>query len=94
MTFQKPEDDFFSTGFVIGEAGVLTGQPRAASAICETGVICYHVSQSAMKHALKTYNDPYDSLEARLWRSVGIHRAAAILPTQPYYQVIKCFHLP
>jgi len=73
---------------VIGESGVLTKRLRSGTATCETeGVTAYHISVEIMKEALKTFNDPYDSLEVRLWRSCGIRRGSAYFPTTNFYQV-------
>ena len=87
LTFRHEELDFFSTGTIIGEKSVLTGEPRAASVTCETVVTAYHLPQDMMKQALSIFTDPFDSLESRMWRSFGIRLATALLPTQPAYSV-------
>ena len=87
LTFRHEELDFFSTGTIIGEKNVLTGEQRCATVTCETMVTAYHLSQEKMKQALTLFADPYDSLESRMWRSYGIRLATALLPTQPAYAV-------
>lgn len=87
LTFRSKEDDFFSTGTVIGEKSVLTGQLRAATVKCETSVFAYHISQATMLEALKKFNDPYDSLESRMWRAIGMKLALAVLPKHQNYAV-------
>ncbi|CAG7640037.1 unnamed protein product [Allacma fusca] len=85
LTFRSEEMDFFSTGTIIGEKSVLTGETRCATVSCETVVSAYHLPQAPMKTALSIFTDPYDSLESRMWRSYGIKLATALLPTQPAY---------
>ncbi|CAL8091440.1 unnamed protein product [Orchesella dallaii] len=85
LTFENDMDDYFSTGTVIGELGVVTDQPRAAKVTCETGVIAYHIPQSVMKTAMTAFDDSYDSLEARIWRTCGMRLAASLLPTEPAF---------
>ena len=87
LTFRSKEDDFFSTGTVIGEQGVLTGQRRAAAVKCETSVFAYYVPQNAMKEALKKFSDSCVSLEGRMWRAVGMRLALSLLPKHPNYSV-------
>ncbi|ODM92698.1 Sodium/hydrogen exchanger 10, partial [Orchesella cincta] len=82
LSFENEMDDYFSTGTVIGELGVVTDQPRAARVTCETGVIAYHIPQSVMKTAITSFDDPYDSLEARIWRTCGMRLAASLLPAE------------
>ena len=89
LTFRHEELDFFSTGTIIGEKSVLTGEPRSATVSCETVVIAYHLPQDLMKQALALFTDPFDSLESRMWRSFGIRLATALLPTQPAYAVSR-----
>jgi len=81
FSFDLPKEDFFSTGTLIGECGVLTGRPRAAGVTCETEIEAYFISMKVMKDAMELFNDPYDSLEGRLWRSCGIMRGLSYLPT-------------
>lgn len=78
--------DYFTNGAVLGELGVLTGAQRASTATCETGVTLYHLSQSTMQIALTSFDDRYDSLEGRLWRTVGMKLGAAMLPHAPAFQ--------
>jgi len=85
--YETPIDDYLSIGEGIGELGVLTDENRSASAICETGVTAYHIPQSAMKKAFQTFNDPYDSLEERLWRFYAMRIASSFLPMLPAFSV-------
>ncbi|CAG7734239.1 unnamed protein product [Allacma fusca] len=85
ITFQNKEDDFFSTGTVIGEQGVLTNQRRAATVKCETSVFAYHISMPVILEALEKFDDHYSSLESSMWRAVGIRLAMAFLPKHPNY---------
>lgn len=82
LTFENDMQDYFSTGTVIGELGVLTDRPRAASVTCETSVLAYHIPQSVMKQAIELFEDPYDSLEARMWRTYGMNISASLLPSE------------
>lgn len=94
--FEKPMEDLFSSGTVIGESSCLTGRSRAASVTCETeGVTAFHIPLSAMQQALETFNDQYNSLEERLWRSCGMRRGYWLLPNHPAYQVslLSVMHL-
>jgi sodium/hydrogen exchanger 10/11 len=85
-TFEEAMTDYYTTGGVLGEMGVVTEDIRAASVTCETGVVAYHLSQSTMRKAVEAFDDRYDSLEGRIWRSCGMKLAAVILPTQPAFQ--------
>lgn len=58
---------------------MLTGRPRNSSIVCETDITVYHISQSAMEKALEAFNDPYDSLESKMWRAFGIPIATTLL---------------
>lgn len=71
-TFESEMTDYFTTGAVLGELGVLTGFSRASTATCETGVMVYHLSQTTMQSAMESFDDHYDSLEGRLWRTFGM----------------------
>jgi CRP-like cAMP-binding protein len=87
LSFTSSATDYMGTGTMIGELGVLTNLPRAASIVCETNVTLFHWSQQAMERGLTTFDDPYDSLESRLWRNFGIKLAAEFLHTQGVYSV-------
>jgi CRP-like cAMP-binding protein len=87
LTFSVHEEDYFSSGLVIGEAGSLTGAPSACSIIAETSVVVYHIPAAVISQALKTYSDPFDSLESQMWRSVGIRRATPLIASLPQYEV-------
>ncbi|XP_035703844.1 sodium/hydrogen exchanger 10 [Folsomia candida] len=85
-TFESEMTDYFTTGAVLGELGVLTGFSRASTATCETGVMVYHLSQTTMQSAMESFDDHYDSLEGRLWRTFGMKLGAAVLPSEPAFQ--------
>jgi sodium/hydrogen exchanger 10/11 len=85
LTFRTSEDDFFSTGTVIGEQGVLTQQRRAGLVKCETSIFAYHIPESVMREALEKFRGRYSSLEACIWRAVGLRLALAVLPKHPAY---------
>ncbi|CAG7833249.1 unnamed protein product, partial [Allacma fusca] len=80
-TFCTGGYDFFYTGMVLGEKGVITGQRRAALVTCETIVQAYHISESIMQLGMTTFH----SLEEQLWLAVGKRLAYAILSTHPKY---------
>jgi len=85
--FDQPTEDYITVGTVIGESGLLTRRPRSGTVVCESEVVTvYFISLSIMDEALEKFNDPYDSLESRLWRSCGIRRGASFLPTTSFYQ--------
>lgn len=88
--FDKSGEDLFSSGFVIGESACLTGRVRSATVTCETeGVTAFHIPLSAVQQALESFNDQYNSLEERLWRSSGMRRAAWFLNKSHLYTVVK-----
>jgi hypothetical protein len=75
-------------GTVIGEAGLLNKRPRNGKVVCESEeMTAYFIPSTIMDEAMAKFNDPYDSLECRLWRSCGIRRGACFLPTTSFYQV-------
>lgn len=87
LGFHYEEIDYLQVGYAIGEIGILTGRPCASLITCETHVTVYHISQLRMKEAMKRFNDEEeDSLESRMWRSVGMRVAAALLPVESQYQ--------
>ncbi|CAG7734240.1 unnamed protein product [Allacma fusca] len=85
LSFRHKEDDFFSTGTVIGEQSVLTDQRRAATVKCETSVITYHISMPVMKQALRDFKTDHKSLESSMWKAVGIRLAMAVFKKHPNY---------
>lgn len=85
VSYENDMEDYFTTGTVIGELGVLTDQPRGGRVVCETAVSAYHIPQSVMKAAMASFEDPYDSLESRMWRCVGMKIGASLLPTDANY---------
>jgi len=85
-TMDDPMIDYVTSGSVLGELGVLSDNDRAASASCETGVVVYHLSKEAILTAIEMFGDPYDSLESRMWRAIGMRIAAVVLPSQPAFQ--------
>lgn len=72
--------DFFTSGTVLGELGVLAGVPNAGLISCETDVTIYHIPQSVMRSALTAFVEQFDSLESRMWRAYGMKVAASLLP--------------
>ncbi|OXA42848.1 Sodium/hydrogen exchanger 11 [Folsomia candida] len=86
LTFSQPETDYFSSGFVFGEYGVLRDDPWASDIIAETSLLVYHIPKEVIIQAIERYEDPYDSLEGQLWRSVGMRRATGLLEQLPRYQ--------
>lgn len=38
ISFTHESEDFFSTGTILGEWGILTGQRRAARVVCKTRI--------------------------------------------------------
>jgi len=87
VTYSHHEEDFFSTGYVMGEVGCLTREPSACTILAETSLIVYHVEMEVIRGALAKFTDPYDSMESHMWRSVGIRRAMPIVATMPEYEV-------
>lgn len=86
--FDKPTEDFLSSGTVIGELSLLTGRARTAAVLCETeGVQAFHIPLVALQSALSSFNDSYTSLEERLWRSCGMRMASSFLSEHLSYQV-------
>jgi CRP-like cAMP-binding protein len=86
--FSKREEDYFSSGAVIGESSFLLRRKRQATVVCETdGVTAYFIPKDALDAAIAKFSQPLDTLEARMWRSCGIRRAMAYLPTTPFYEV-------
>ncbi len=85
VSYENGMEDYFTTGTVIGELGVLTDQPRGGRVVCETGVSAYHIPQSVMKAAMAAFDDPYDSLESRMWRCVAMKIGASLLPSDANY---------
>ncbi|CAG7822907.1 unnamed protein product [Allacma fusca] len=85
LTFRTSEDDFFSTGTVLGEQSILTNQLRAAVVKCETNIFAYHISEAVMREALMKFDDKFNSLECCIWRAVGMRVALAVLPKHPSY---------
>jgi len=75
LTFTYEEMDFLQVGYAIGEIGILTGLPCSSDVTCETHVTVYHISHHTMKTAMEAFQDDDDSLESRIWRSVGIRVA-------------------
>jgi len=82
LTFENDMSDYLTTGSAIGEIGVLTDQPRGGRVTCETDATLFHIPHSAMKQAIESFRDPYDSLEARIWKTCGMRVAAMLLPTE------------
>jgi sodium/hydrogen exchanger 10/11 len=78
--------DYVTTGAVLGELGVLIAAKRDSTATCVTGVTLYHVTQSAMYAAIASFDDRYDSLEGRLWRTFGMKLASSVMPSDPTFQ--------
>ncbi|XP_014671188.1 PREDICTED: sodium/hydrogen exchanger 10-like [Priapulus caudatus] len=78
-------EDYLTAGNVLGEMGIMTLRPRAATITCETSVQTYFVSLEDMFTALDTFTEQ-PSLEYRLWRICAIRIALPILMSIDAYQ--------
>lgn len=87
LSFATTQWDFMGVGGIIGEYGFLTGAPRDASITCETDVEAVFWSNADLQVAMTIFNDPFNSMEARLWRSWGIKLSAEFLHTTSQYGV-------
>jgi hypothetical protein len=70
-TYTQTAFDYLGVGTVLGEYGYLSKLPRAASIVCETNVETVFWSVESLDKGMSHYNDPFDSLEGRLWRRFG-----------------------
>lgn len=92
--FATELDEYFGRGFLLGEMGVLVGNPRASAVQCETDVTLYHWPRLTVRDGIGNFGGEFDSLESRLWRSYGIKYATEFLRNQSKYAVRsikKCF---
>lgn len=79
MRFSNEDTDYLQVGCTIGEIGTLTDLPNACTISCETPVTVYHIPQADLKLGLSMFEGNDDSLESRLWRSVGMRVVRSIL---------------
>lgn len=78
--------DFYGTGSVIGEVGIL-GLTRCNLLVeCETDVQAFFIKEADLREIMARFT----SVEERLWRVCGIHIATQLLPQLPEYQVSIC----
>lgn len=84
-------EDIFLPGTIIGEAGILKRQNRAASIKCETLVHAYHISSLTMTEAVKLFSSLFNSLESKLWKSWGMKVASMVMKTNAQHQVSTHF---
>ncbi|CAG7837079.1 unnamed protein product [Allacma fusca] len=93
LTFRSETTEFLTTGAIIGEKGVLTGEASCSTMTSQTGISAYHLSQICMKNALGIFADSKHSLISRIWRSYGIKIALAFLPTQPAFALWSLYKI-
>ena len=75
--------DFYGTGSVIGEMGILGLTKCNLLVECETDVQAFFIKESDLCEIMAQFT----SVEERLWRVCGIHRATQLLTQLPEYQV-------
>jgi CRP-like cAMP-binding protein len=81
--------DFYGTGSVIGEVGILGLTRGNLSVECETDVQAFFIGESDLREIMARF----PSVEERLWRVSGIHNATQLLPQLPEYQVSSCMYM-
>ena len=75
--------DFYGTGGVIGEMGILGQKQCNLSVECETDVQAFFIKESDLGIIMTKF----PTVEERLWRVSGIHIATQLLSQLPEYQV-------
>ncbi|XP_076372813.1 sperm-specific sodium:proton exchanger-like [Tachypleus tridentatus] len=78
-------EDYLSSGNILGLIGFLTGKSYVTEAKCETDVNTIFLPKSCLQKALVRFSQP-PSLLYHMWRSVALKIAVPILRNQPKYQ--------
>ena len=76
--------DYMTTGSVLGEYPLLSGQRTESFIVCETSVQLYNLPYDAIQAALELFTDR-PSLETRLWRVCASRIAAIVLRPLPHF---------
>ncbi|KAK7486667.1 hypothetical protein BaRGS_00022068, partial [Batillaria attramentaria] len=78
--------DFLTSGNVLGEMGVLTGNPRSASVKCETAVQVLELSLKDIQEAFVVFSNIDPPLKIRLWRLGAVRLATGVVMDKPAFQ--------
>ena len=81
--------DFYGTGSVIGEVGILGLTSCNLSVECETDVQAFFIKEADLRKIMAKFSP----VEERLWRVCGIDIATQLLLQLPEYQVSSCTYI-
>ncbi|PSN53683.1 hypothetical protein C0J52_06780 [Blattella germanica] len=86
VNFEDAYEDYVVAGNVIGELGILTKRPYDVNLVCVTAIQAYCISLYSMEEAMKLCSDPFQGLQARMWKAIAIRIATYLLLEVPAYQ--------